>query len=188
MTGETFRCLHERISDPLLTVLTIMLAVLLFVVAPLQVAGAGYYVGFVFLSVLILAAFMVSGSRVAVGMILVAIALIIVAMAIEFQRPSVVENYLDAIAWLIAGFTLSLSLAYSGGMSEGIFHSVPDLVRNFYTVSAWPGHERNLMVPDFAADRCDRVAEGQDRFWIPCGSSGLELLRFIEIVCPECCD
>ena len=111
MTGEKFRRLHERISDPLLTVLTIMLAVLLFVVAPLQVAGAGHYVGFVFLSVLILAAFMVSGSRVAVGMILVAIALIIVAMALEFQRPSVVENYLDAFAWLIAGFTLSTVVA-----------------------------------------------------------------------------
>src|SRR6516162_8331509 len=107
MTGESFRRLHERISDPLLTVLTVMLAVLLFVVAPLQVAGAGHYVGFVFLSVLILAAFMVSGSRVAVGMILVAIALIVVAMALEFQRPSVVENYLDAFAWLIAGLTLS---------------------------------------------------------------------------------
>src|ERR1700681_1631912 len=83
---------------------------------------------------------------------------------------------------------MSLSLAYSGGVSECIFHSVPDMVRNFNTVSAWPGHERNLMVPDFAADRCDRVAEGQDRFRIPCGSSGLELLRFMEIVCPECYD
>src|SRR5450631_3652544 len=83
---------------------------------------------------------------------------------------------------------LSLTLADSGGVSESIFHALPDMVRNFYTVSAWPGHERNLMVPDFAADRCDRVAEGQDRFWIPCGSSGLELSRFIEIVCPECYD
>src|SRR5262249_51776567 len=109
MTREKFRRLHERISDPLLTVLTIMLAVLLFVVAPPQVAGVitGHYVGFVFLSVLIFAAFMVSGSRVAVGMILIAIAIIIVAMALE----SVVENYLDAFAWLIAGFTLSTVVA-----------------------------------------------------------------------------
>jgi hypothetical protein len=36
---------------------------------------------------------------------------------------------------------LSLPLANSGGMSECIFHSVPDMVRNFYTVSARPGHE-----------------------------------------------
>jgi hypothetical protein len=113
MTGGKFRRLHERISDPLLTVLTIMLAVLLFVVAPLQVAGVitGQYVGFVFSLVLILAALMVFDSRVAVGMILVAIALIIVATALEFQRPSVVENYLDAFAWLIAGLTLSTVVA-----------------------------------------------------------------------------
>src|ERR1700687_5736053 len=83
---------------------------------------------------------------------------------------------------------LSLTLADSGGVRECIFHARPDMVRNFYTVSARPGHERNLMVPDFAAHRCDRVAEGQDRFWIPCGSSGIELSRVIEIVCSECYD
>jgi hypothetical protein len=50
---------------------------------------------------------------------------------------------------------LSLALAYSGGVSECIFHSVPNIVRNFYTVSAWPGHERNLMVPHLATHgRC----------------------------------
>src|SRR6516225_2163512 len=63
-------------------------------------------------------------------------------------------------------------------MSEGIFHSVPDLVRNFYTVSAWPGHERNLMVPDFAAHGRDCVAESQDRLWVPCGRS---LLSFCDL-------
>ena len=115
MTQVGFRHLQERLSDPLLTALTIMLAVLLFIVAPLQVTGAisGPYIGAVFGAVLIVAAFMVSGSRVAFGMILVAIALIIVAMALEFQRPSVVENYLDAIAWLIAGLTLSTVVAFA---------------------------------------------------------------------------
>jgi len=67
------------------------------------------------------------------------------------------------------------SLADSGGVSERIFYALPDMVRNFYTVSARPGDERNLMVPDFAADCCDRVAEGQDLFCIPCGGFGLEL-------------
>ena len=70
---------------------------------------------------------------------------------------------------------LSLTLAYSCGVSECIFHSVPDMARNFYTVSARPGHERNLIVPDFAAHGRDRVAEGQDRFWIPCSGFRLEL-------------
>src|SRR5208282_4888576 len=73
------------------------------------------------------------------------------------------------------GHILSLTLAYSCGVSECIFHSVPDMARNFYTVSARPGHERNLIVPDFAAHGRDRVAEGQDRFWIPCSGSRLEL-------------
>jgi hypothetical protein len=40
MIGERFRRLQERFADPLLTTLTIMVAMLLFVVAPLQVAGA----------------------------------------------------------------------------------------------------------------------------------------------------
>src|SRR5271156_1895357 len=69
---------------------------------------------------------------------------------------------------------LSLALAYLCGVSECIFHSVPDMAGNFYTVSARPGHERNLIVPDFAAYRRDRVAEGEDRFWIPRSGSRLE--------------
>jgi hypothetical protein len=114
------------------------------------------------------------------------------------MRYDFAQEWLDAVksAWTetddfdVEGrfLTLSLTLADSGGVSESIFHALPDMVRNFYAVSAWPGHERNLMVPNFAADRCDRVAEGQDRFWIPCGGFRLELLRFIEIVCPDCYD
>ena len=111
--GERFRRLQERFADPLLTALTIMIAMLLFVVAPLQLAGAitEHYVGFVFVAVLILAAFTLSGSRVALGAILVAAALIVVAVALEFQRPSALEIYLDATAWLIAGLTLGSVVA-----------------------------------------------------------------------------
>jgi hypothetical protein len=100
MTGGTFRKLQERLVDPLLTALTIMIAVLLFVVAPLQVAGAltGHYVGFVFEAALILAALMVSGSRVALGAILVAMALVAVAMALELYQPSIVEVSLHRVS------------------------------------------------------------------------------------------
>jgi hypothetical protein len=70
---------------------------------------------------------------------------------------------------------LSLTLADLGGVSECIFHALPDMARNLYTVSARPGHERNLMRPYFAAYGCDRVAECHDRFWIPCGGSRLKL-------------
>jgi hypothetical protein len=109
MMGEAFRKLQGRLVDPLLTALTIMIAVLLFAVAPLQVAGAitGHYVGFVFEAALILAAFIVLGSRVALAAILVAMALVALSMALELRQPLILEVYLDVVAWLIAGLTLA---------------------------------------------------------------------------------
>src|SRR5215470_13094829 len=40
---------------------------------------------------------------------------------------------------------LSLALADLGSICEGIFHTVPDMSRNFDTISVRPRHERNLM-------------------------------------------
>src|SRR5215831_10230181 len=81
------------------------------------------------------------------------------------------------VAWLTPTFgsRLSLTLANLGGVSESVLHSMPDMARNFYTIPVWPGHERNLMDPYFAAHGGDGIAEGQDGFWIPSSSSGLEL-------------
>lgn len=70
---------------------------------------------------------------------------------------------------------LSLTLANLGGVCESVLHSMPDMARNFYTIPVWPRHERNLMGPYFAAHGRDGIAEGQDGFWIPSSSSGLEL-------------
>src|SRR5258708_294946 len=81
--------------------------------------------------------------------------------------------------------TLSSTLADLGGVGEGILHAVPDTARNFDTIPARPGHERNLMAPYFATYRGDCIAEGQECFWIPGGRSGLELSRLGEIVRPE---
>ena len=80
---------------------------------------------------------------------------------------------------------LSLTLAVLGGVGERVFHTVPDMPRNFDTVPAWPGHERNLMAPYFATYRRDGVAEGQECFWIPGGGSRREFSRFCEVVGPE---
>src|SRR6202140_1137373 len=74
--------------------------------------------------------------------------------------PRILGHFAHLPVRKLAKVQLSLSLAYSGGVSECIFHSVPDMVRNFYTVSALPGHERNLMVTDLAAHSRDGVAEG----------------------------
>src|ERR1700733_13735055 len=72
---------------------------------------------------------------------------------------------------LISARVLSLTLADLGGEGECVLHAVPDMAGNFDTVSAWPRHERNLMAPYFAANRCDGVTEGQACFWIPGGGS-----------------
>src|SRR5215813_13680440 len=72
---------------------------------------------------------------------------------------------------------LSLTLAGSSSVCEGIMHAAPNMSRNFYAVSARPRHERNLMSPYFAANRGDCVAESKRSFWIPGGGPRLEHLR-----------
>ena len=104
--------LKTRLSDQLLTTLTILLSALLFVVAPMQANGvvSGYYFGLIFGLMLVPAAFMVSGNKFAVGAILIAIALVVAASQLEL-RDSLVDKYLDSVAWLIAGLTLSTVVA-----------------------------------------------------------------------------
>lgn len=97
----------------MLTALTIMLGVLLFVIGPMQAAGvvAAHHFGIAFGLVLIAAVFIVSESRIAVAAILTAVALIVVATVMRLRQPSTVDIYLDAIAWLITGLTLSFVVA-----------------------------------------------------------------------------
>jgi Ion channel len=110
---KSFRGLQERLSDPLLTSLTIMLAVLLFVVGPMQAAGvvAAHHFAIAFGLVLVAAVFIVSDSWVAVAAILTAVVLIVVATVMRLRQPSVTDIYLDAIAWMITGVTLSIVVA-----------------------------------------------------------------------------
>jgi hypothetical protein len=73
---------------------------------------SGYYFGLIFGLMLIPAAFMVSGNKLAVGAIWTAIALVVAASQLEL-RNSLVDKYLDAVAWLIAGLTLSTVVAHA---------------------------------------------------------------------------
>jgi hypothetical protein len=92
---------------------TILLSFLLFVAAPLQANGliTPPLWGLLFGLVLIPGVFMVSGSKFAVGLILLAIALVVVAAVAGSRRPSNFDKLLDDIAWLIAGFTLATVVA-----------------------------------------------------------------------------
>lgn len=113
ITKKRFRELQAQLSDPLLTALTIMLAILMFVIAPMQAAGilAAHHFGIAFGLVLVAAVFVVSGSRVAVAIVLVAIALIVVATVLRLRQPTVIDVYLDASAWLITGVVLAVVVA-----------------------------------------------------------------------------
>jgi hypothetical protein len=113
MTLKRFYRLQERYGDPLVTALTLMLAILLFVVGPLQAAGEAeaHHFGIAFSFVLLAAVFIVSTSVVAVGAIILAIGLVVCAGLLRSQHPSDVDIYLDATAWMILGITLGVVVA-----------------------------------------------------------------------------
>ena len=110
MNAQRFHRLQEGYSDPLLTTLTVMLAVLLLLVGPLQAAGvvAAHHFGIAFGLVMVVAMFIVSDSKVALAAMLVAVALIVLATVLGSRQPSAIDIYLDATAWLIAGMTLGI--------------------------------------------------------------------------------
>jgi Ion channel len=109
-TRDRFHQLQERLQDPLLTALTIMLAILMFVIAPLQAMGllAAHYFGIAFAPVLIATVFVVSRSPAAVAAILIAVAMIVVATLFRLRQPSATDIYLDTGAWMIVGLTMGI--------------------------------------------------------------------------------
>lgn len=113
MTRKSFHQTRERLADPLLTGLTVLLAVFLFVIAPAQAAGivGAHNFGIAFGLVLVVAVFIVSESWIAVAAILTAVGLVIVATVHRMSHPSIIDIYLDSCAWLIAGLTLSVVVA-----------------------------------------------------------------------------
>ena len=113
MTSEKFRRLQERYSDPLLTALTVMLAILLFVVGPMQAAGiaSAHSFGIAFGLVLVVAVYVMSGSIVALVATLLAVAFVAAATVLRLSHPSRTDIILDAAAWLTAGVTLIIVVA-----------------------------------------------------------------------------
>lgn len=104
---------ERKLSDKLLTTLTILLSLLVFVVAPLQASSVvpGSYFGLIFAAVLVPAAFMLAANWFAAGSIVVAIILMVLASEMEFREATVADALLDVIAWLIAGLTLIIVVA-----------------------------------------------------------------------------
>jgi hypothetical protein len=104
---------HQRFSDPLLTVLTLMLLFLLFGIGPMQASGimTGQHFGYFFGLVLLPAAFLYSRNFLVAAPIAVAIALVVTASLLDFEHSPRTDLYLDCTAWLIAGLALGVVVA-----------------------------------------------------------------------------
>ena len=105
--------LRERWSDPLLTALTILLILMLFVFAPLQAIGSKIFHVLEFVSALALigGAFFMSGSPVIAVALLAAFVMASTAAVSRLHAPSVLDVYLFAGALLIMGTTLGYVVA-----------------------------------------------------------------------------
>src|ERR1700743_461331 len=110
MQMDNFR---ERWAAPLLTVLTVLLVILLFVVIPLQALDIfAFQASELVLALLLVAGvFVISGTRTAVASMLGALIMIAVGAALRLKSSSVLGLNLFAGAWLIVGITLAQSVA-----------------------------------------------------------------------------
>jgi hypothetical protein len=105
--------LRERWSDPLLTTLTVLLVLMLFVFAPLQAVGIKLFQVLSFTSALALMSglFFLSGNPVVAAVLVAAFIMAGIAAVSRHTAPSVLDVYLLASALLLNGITLSYVVA-----------------------------------------------------------------------------
>jgi hypothetical protein len=106
--GKSLDRLRERWSDPLLTTLTVVLMLMMFVFAPLQAAGMKYFQFLMFASALFMIAgmFLLSGSPAVVVALLIALGMAGTAAVSRLRGPSILDVHLFAGALLIMGVTI----------------------------------------------------------------------------------
>ena len=106
--NERIARLRTRWSDPLLTALTVLIVIMLFVAAPLQASGIFVFQAFelLFALVLVAGAFVMSGSRTAMAAMLVSLAMATVGAILRIRSPSALDINLFAGAWLVMGITM----------------------------------------------------------------------------------
>ena len=129
---------RHRWEDPLLTGLTILMLVMMFVVAPLQALGLFAFQVFELLLAIMLVAgvFVISGSRTAVAAMVVALAMIVTGAGLRIRSPSILDLNLFAGAWLIVGLTLAWAVARSiFAPGRVTYHRVVGAVLLYLTVA-----------------------------------------------------
>ena len=107
------RLLQERYSDPILTGLTVLLLVMMFVIAPLQAADVIVFeaFGLVVAMAMVLGVLVMSRSPVAFMLITVAVAMNAVGAVLRFHQLSTFDVYLVSAAWLLMAMTLGWVVA-----------------------------------------------------------------------------
>jgi lysylphosphatidylglycerol synthetase-like protein (DUF2156 family) len=133
-----FRHLQDRLGDPLLTVLAILLALMLFVIAPLHAAGvfASEDIGLAVVMVVIGTVVFAYGFSPAVIVLLVALALAAVASVLRHQHQSPLDLYLDASAWVLLGLALGWVVARAVFAPGRItYHRIMGAILLYLTIS-----------------------------------------------------
>jgi hypothetical protein len=103
-----FNRLREQLRDPLLTVLTVVLLIWMFVLAPLHESAARdtNIVGFLLALGVAGALLVLSGKAISVVLMLVGITLAAAGAWIRLHDPSPLDIFLNACAWIIIGLVL----------------------------------------------------------------------------------
>ncbi len=128
---------HHR-ENPLLTSLTILLLVMMFVVAPLQALSVfAFQVCELLLAVMLVAGvFVISRSHTAVTAMVVALVMIVTGAVLRIRSPSILDLNLFAGAWLIVGVTLAWAVARSiFAPGRVTYHRVVGAVLLYLTVA-----------------------------------------------------
>jgi len=130
--------LREQQSDPLLTALTVLLFVMLFIIAPLQASGILLFQAFEFFFAIILIAgvFVMSGSRIAVVAMIVALIMATIGGVLRLKSPSILDLNLFAGAWLITGFVMACVVAPAVfGPGRVTYHHIMGAILLYLTVA-----------------------------------------------------
>jgi Ion channel len=119
--------LQKEYSDPLLSVLTILLLIMLFVVAPFQAAGIMMFEAFGVIVALVMVAsvLVISASPTATLVILAAFLLNVFVVIARLIKPLTYDLYLVAAAWFVIVCTLAVVVARTVfGQGHVSFHRI----------------------------------------------------------------
>ena len=135
--NESYAEMRERWRDPLLTVLTLLLGFLLFVVAPMHAGGIirSEDAGLGIALVVIATVWFQNGMSLAVGVMFVALGLALIAAVLRLQEHSRLDLYLDATAWVLIGVSLSWVVAKMVfGPGDITYHRIMGAILLYLTI------------------------------------------------------